>query len=118
MNGRILEIDKIKQIAKKNKIFLIEDAAQAFGVKHKNRFVGTFGDRNIFNFNYKVFTTGLGGFISTNNSKLAKIILSMRRHGFSDIQNIKNWDKYGGNFKFSDVHTAIGIVQLKSIIMI
>ena len=37
----------------------------------------------------------------------------MRRHGFSDIQNIKNWDKYGGNFKFSDVHAAIGIVQLK-----
>ena len=114
MNGRVLEIDKIKQIAKKNKIFLIEDAAQAFGVKYKNRFVGTFGDAGIFSTSItKVFTTGLGGFISTNNSKLAKIILSMRRHGFSDIQNIKNWDKYGGNFKFSDVHAAIGIVQLK-----
>ncbi len=114
MNGRVMEINKIKKIAKKNKIFLIEDAAQAFGVKYKNRFVGTFGDAGIFSTSItKVFTTGLGGFISTNNSRLAKIILSMRRHGFSDIQNIKNWDKYGGNFKFSDIHAAVGITQLK-----
>ena len=114
MNGRVIEIDKIKQIAKRNKIYLIEDAAQAFGVKYKNSFVGTFGDAGIFSTSItKVFTTGLGGFISTNNSRLAKVILSMRRHGFSDIQNIKNWNKYGGNFKFSDVHAAIGMVQLK-----
>lgn len=114
MNGRVMEINKIKQIAKKKRIFLIEDAAQAFGVKYKNKYVGTFGDAGIFSTSItKVFTTGLGGFISTNNSKLAKIILSMRRHGFSDIQNIKNWDKYGGNFKFSDIHAAIGIAQLK-----
>ena len=114
MNGRVIEIDKIKNIAKKNKVFLVEDAAQAFGVKYKNSFLGTFGDAGIFSTSItKNFTTGLGGFICTNNNKLAKIIFSMRRHGFSDIQNIKDWNNYGGNFKFSDVHAAIGISQLK-----
>ena len=114
MNGRVIEIDKIKKIAKKNKIFLVEDAAQAFGIKYKNSFLGTFGDAGIFSTSItKNFTTGLGGFICTNNTKLAKIIFSMRRHGFSDIQNIKDWNNYGGNFKFSDIHAAIGICQLK-----
>ena len=39
----------------------------------------------------------------------------MRRHGFSDIKNIRNWSKFGGNFKLSDIQCAIGIEQLKKL---
>ncbi len=38
----------------------------------------------------------------------------MRRHGFSDVQNIKNWNKYGGNFKITDLQSAIALIQLKN----
>ena len=38
----------------------------------------------------------------------------MRRHGFSDVQNIKNWNKYGGNFKITDLQSAMARIQLKN----
>lgn len=115
MNGRIANISKLKNICKKRNLFLVEDAAQAFGVKYKNKFLGTNGDIGIFSTSItKNFTSGLGGFLATNNSSLANKIYSMRRHGFSDVQNIKNWDKYGGNFKITDLQSAIARVQLKN----
>ena len=116
MNGRKIDLSKIKRICKRRGIFLIEDAAQSFGVKFKNKYLGTIGDAGIFSTSItKIFTTGLGGFICTNNNRLAKKIYEMRRHGFSDIKNIRNWSKFGGNFKLSDIQCAIGIEQLKKI---
>ena len=41
--GIVANVEKIKQICKKNKIFLIEDCAQAHGASIKNKKVGTFG---------------------------------------------------------------------------
>ncbi len=115
MNGRVADYSRIKKICKKKKIFLVEDAAQAFGVKYKNKFLGTNGDIGIFSTSItKNFTSGLGGFLATNNNSLAKKIYSMRRHGFSDVQNIKNWNKYGGNFKITDLQSAIALIQLKN----
>lgn len=115
MNGRVTDFSKIKKICKKKKLYLVEDAAQAFGVKYKNKFLGTNGDIGIFSTSItKNFTSGLGGFLATNNKSLAKKIYSMRRHGFSDVQNIKNWNKYGGNFKITDLQSAIALIQLKN----
>ena len=114
MNGRVMNYSKLKSICKRRKLFLVEDAAQAFGVKYKNKFLGTNGDIGIFSTSItKNFTSGLGGFLATNNSSLARKIYSMRRHGFSDVQNIKNWNKYGGNFKITDLQSAIARIQLK-----
>lgn len=115
MNGRVMDCSKLKKICKKRKLYLVEDAAQAFGVKYKNKFLGTNGDIGIFSTSItKNFTSGLGGFLATNNSSLAKKMYSMRRHGFSDVQNIKNWNKYGGNFKITDLQSAIALIQLKN----
>ena len=115
MNGRVADYTRIKKICKKKKLFLVEDAAQAFGVKYKKKFLGTNGDIGIFSTSItKNFTSGLGGFLATNNNYLAKKIYSMRRHGFSDVQNIKNWNKYGGNFKITDLQSAIALIQLKN----
>ena len=46
--GNIADWPKINKIAKKNRIRVIEDAAQAFGVKYKNSFMGTIGDIGVF----------------------------------------------------------------------
>ena len=116
MNGRSLDIHRLKKISSKNKIYLVEDAAQAFGTKYKGKFLGTYGDIGIYSTSItKTFTSGMGGFLSVKNTKLAKIIYSMRRHGFTDVQNIKNWNKYGGNFKISNLETSMARVQLKYI---
>ena len=116
MNGRSANIKKLKTICKKNKIFLVEDAAQAVGIKLKNKFLGTHGDIGIFSTSAtKMITTGLGGFLVTNNKKLAKKIYDMRRHGFSNIQNIDAWDKFGGNFQISSIQSVMGIEQLKTL---
>ena len=115
MNGRVTDFARLKRICKKRKLYLVEDAAQAFGVKYKKKFLGTNGDIGIFSTSItKNFTSGLGGFLATNKTSLAKKIYSMRRHGFSDVQNIKNWNKYGGNFKITDLQSAIALIQLKN----
>ena len=115
MNGRIIEIDKIKSICKKKNLFLVEDAAQALGVKYKNKFVGTFGDIGIFSMSItKLLSSGQGGFLVTNNDKIAKDLYMMSRHGYRDVRNIKAWNKYGGNFKISDLCSAVATTQLKS----
>ena len=66
-------MDKIMKICKRNKIFLIEDAAEVIGLKYKNKYCGSFGDISTFSFYAnKQLTTGEGGMISTNNLKLYK----------------------------------------------
>ncbi len=116
MNGRAANVYKLKKICQKRKIFLVEDSAQAVGIKMNKKYLGTFGDIGIFSTSAtKLLTTGLGGFLVTNNKKLAKKIFEMRRHGFSNIQNIRHWDKFGGNFQISSVQSAMGIEQLKTL---
>ena len=84
------------------------------GVKYKNKFVGTFGDIESFNVNYKTSFFRTGGFLVTNNDKIAKDLYMMSRHGYRDVRNIKAWNKYGGNFKISDLCSAVATTQLKS----
>ncbi len=116
MNGRSANIEQILKICKKNKIFLVEDAAQAMGIRYKKKFLGTYGDVGIFSTSAtKMMTTGLGGFLVTNNKNLAEKIFNMRRHGFTNIQNIRAWDKFGGNFQISSIQSVMGIEQLKTL---
>ena len=69
--GNACEIDKISKIAKKNKIFIIEDAAHSFLAKFKNKFLGTIGDIGVFSFHEtKNLVAGQGGCISVNNPSL------------------------------------------------
>ena len=71
-------------IAKRKKIFLIEDAAESIGAKINNRMVGTFGDMSIFSFaGNKVLTTGEGGCVVTNSKKyFSKLFLQIVKEFF------------------------------------
>ena len=65
------DMDKILKICKKNKILLIEDAAEVIGSTYKNKKCGSFGDISTFSFYAnKQITTGEGGMISTNSKSL------------------------------------------------
>ena len=81
--GRSCNMDRIMQIAKKYKLIVIEDAAQAFGAKFNNKMVGTFGTAGCFSLHplKSLGGAGDGGFVATNNKKLYEKIFRLRNHG-------------------------------------
>ena len=115
MNGRIGQINKIKEICKKKNLILIEDAAHAIGSYNRNKHAGNLGIAASFSFSMpKLITMGQGGAIITNNSHLAKKLRLYKNFGrkFSgeDVHN-----HLGYNFKITDMQSVLGLGQLKII---
>lgn len=114
MNGRKANMIEIKKIAKKKKLWLLEDAAQAYGVKYGKKYLGSIGDLSVFSMSMtKTVTSGQGGFIATNNNFLAKKIRLMRNQGAVNVNKIYKWANFGFNFKITDLQSAIAIIQIK-----
>ena len=106
--------DALKKIAKKHKLFLIEDSAEALGSEYKGKKCGSFGDAGVFAFYpNKQITTGEGGMVLTNNKKIADLCKSMSNQG-RKIENEK-WLEHvrlGYNYRLSEMNCAMGIAQL------
>src|SRR3989339_302595 len=67
--GNPCQMDKLAQIARKNRLHLIEDAAEAHGATFKNKIIGSFGVASSFSFfGNKTITTGEGGMITTDSA--------------------------------------------------
>lgn len=81
--GQPCKMDEINAIAKKHKLFVIEDAAQAVGAEYKGQKIGTLSDIATFSFfpTKNLGCAGDGGMIVTNNDKLATICKALRAHG-------------------------------------
>ena len=95
--GQPCNMESIMKIAKKNKIKVIEDCAQAHGSKYKNKFAGTFGDLGCFSF-YPTKILGAygdGGFIIAKNIKLFHKIKRLRFYG---IETINKKNKFFNNY--------------------
>ena len=113
--GYPIEIDKIKKICKKKKIYLIEDAAEMVGHEYKNKRCGYFGDISIFSFYAnKHITTGEGGMLLTNNKQFYKKIQSYKNLCFGKL-NRYNHDDIGWNYRFTNLQASLGISQLNRI---
>tara|TARA_Y100000590_G_scaffold464615_1_gene634500 strand:- start:842 stop:1972 length:1131 start_codon:yes stop_codon:yes gene_type:complete len=118
--GHACDMDKICKIAKRNKLKIIEDCAQAQGAKYKNKNVGSFGDMGCFSF-YPTKILGAygdGGFISTNSNKLCNKVKRLRFYGIeqNDKKN-KFYKKYysldhGINSRLDEIHSAILNIKL------
>lgn len=77
--GYPCDLDSIMDIANRRRIAVIEDSCLAFGSKYKGKAVGTFGKAAYFSFQWnKLYTTGIGGMVLTNDSELAEKIESLR----------------------------------------
>ena len=115
--GLPVNMDKILNVAKKNKIIVIEDAAEVIGLKYKDKICGSFGDLSIFSFYAnKHITTGEGGMICTNNRKLYEKCKSLRNLSFSkSYYNRFNHDDLGWNYRMTNLQAALGCGQLKNI---
>ena len=128
--GNAVNLEKVKRIAQKYKLWIIEDACHApggyfidsAGAKQKCG-NGNFADLAIFSFHpVKHIACGEGGMITTNNETLYKRLLSLRTHGITKnpeqmIENHGGWymemQELGYNYRMPDVLCALGISQLK-----
>ena len=122
------EMDKVVRLAKEFNLFVIEDCAQAHGggikINQKFNSVGSFGDVAAWSFcTDKIISTGgEGGMVTTNNKKLWELMWSFKDHG-KDYKKVLNkgnqigfkWlhDKFGSNFRMTEMQAAIGRKQLR-----
>jgi dTDP-4-amino-4,6-dideoxygalactose transaminase len=117
--GNPCKMDLILEIARENGLFVIEDAACAFGSKYRDKCVGTFGDIGCFSFHArKGITTGEGGMVVTENDDIAKTIRKISMFGVEPAYNRKTIPSFkvvGYNYKMSDIAASIGIAQLKKL---
>jgi dTDP-4-amino-4,6-dideoxygalactose transaminase len=111
LNGRTCRMDKIMDIASKNKLMVVEDAAQALGSRFKGKHAGTFGDAGVFSFfPAKVLgCLGDGGGVITNDSGLYEKIYRLHDHGRDTEGNIKSW---GRNSRLDNLQAAILNIKL------
>ena len=116
--GNCSEIDKIRQFARKKKIYLVEDNCESLGSIYKGKNLGTFGDFSSFSFYYShQLTSGEGGMVVCNNKFDYKILQSLRAHGWdreiSKKKNTFNFVNQGFNLRPLDISASIAISQLK-----
>lgn len=115
--GKPVEITKIKEIAKKHDLLLIQDASHAFGSAIDGQKIGTFADITIFSFHaIKPLTTGEGGCVVTDDEAFAKRLRLFRSHGMVKKQLwSSDMVSLGHNFRMTEFAAALGHSQLKRI---
>ena len=118
--GNPVDMLKIKLLAKKHKLFLLEDCALALGAKIGKKHVGLIGDAGFFSFYpVKHITTAEGGMIILNSNKFSKLLRKKKAFGYDKsldqrtYPGLYNVDQLGFNYRMSELHAAIGVVQLK-----
>lgn len=121
--GNPVELTKLRNFCKQKKIILFEDNCESLGAKIDDKYTGTFGLLSTcsFFFSHHISTIE-GGIIMTNNTSLAKVIKSVRAHGWTrDIINQKtkkveyNFIYPGLNVRPTEINAAIGLEQLKKL---
>lgn len=110
--GQPADMDAIIDIAKRHKLFIIEDAAQAHGAKYKGRKVSALGDCACFSFfpGKNLGAYGDGGAVVTNSDELAGRIRMFANHGRTDKYN---HEFEGVNSRLDGLQAAILDVKLK-----
>lgn len=109
--GKPAEMDSILAIAKKHKLFVIEDAAEAHGAEYKGRKIGTIGDMAAFSlYAAHIVTTIEGGIVTTNNPDMGEILRSLRNHGM-----VKKFifQRVGFSAKMNEIEAAVGLGNIK-----
>lgn len=113
--GNPPDMAKIYALAKKHKLLVIEDGAQALGASYGNKKIGASGaDMVTFSFHpVKSITTGEGGAILTNNKVFYQRLLHFRSHGITkDEKGFNVMTELGYNYRLPDINAALGASQL------
>jgi len=124
--GQPVEIDRINEIAQKNNLIVIQDAAHSLGAEYDGRKVGALADMTMFSFHpVKHITTGEGGVIVTNDEEYYNKLVLFRSHGVTRNpelmrQNDGPWYyemiDLGYNYRMTDLQAALGISQMDKLV--
>lgn len=121
--GLCADLDPILDVARKHRLWVVEDAACALGSRYRGRHAGTFGEMGCFSFHpRKSVTTGEGGMITTSREELDRASRSLRDHGASrsDLARheeagaflLSDYDRLGFNYRLTDIQGALGCAQM------
>lgn len=115
LNGRGKYLPQFEAFCSERGLFLIEDAAQAFGSRTDGRCHGTFGHIGSYSFSpHKIITTGQGGALVTSDQAIYEKIEKLK--DFGRMQGGADYhDSFGINAKFTDIQAVIGIEQIKKL---
>jgi dTDP-4-amino-4,6-dideoxygalactose transaminase len=122
--GYPCDMESIMSIARRRRLYVVEDAAHAPGAEYQGEKCGTIGTLGCFSFfSNKNIVTGEGGLVFTRNKNLAEKVRTMRSHGMKSL----SWDKYRGrllsydierlgyNYRTTEIQSALGLVQLRKL---
>lgn len=136
--GKPAAMDAINRIAKKHRLYVIEDAAEAHGAEYKGRSVGGLGDMAAYStYIAHIITTIEGGIVTTDRADFAEVLRSLRSHGRackckvcvlntgadaycdkrfkygegSDIRFV--FERIGYSCKMNELEAAVGIGSMK-----
>jgi dTDP-4-amino-4,6-dideoxygalactose transaminase len=122
MLGLPSKMDELREIARRHKLVIIEDTAQAFGGKYHGQYLGTLGDIGCISLDaYKVIGTGEGGLLLTNNEWMYT-----RAQSYHDAAACWRPDRFarerksgelfcGENYRMPELCAAVGIAQLRKL---
>lgn len=123
--GQSVDMDKLKSIADKHGLIIIEDAAHALGSEYKGNKVGKQADMVMFSFHpVKPITTAEGGMVTTNNEEFYNKMKRFRSHGIERnpdymVESHGPWYyeqlELGYNYRLTDVQSALGTSQMNKL---
>jgi perosamine synthetase len=112
--GHPAEMNALRAIARRRGLFLLEDAAQAHGACFGGKPVGSLGDAGTFSFfGGKLVTSGEGGIVVTDDTRLAEVASRLRNHGHDPARRY-HVTQLGFNYRLTNVAAAIGLAQLEN----
>ncbi len=109
--GHPADMDPLREFAEKEDLLLFEDACQAHGAAYKKKKIGSLADAACFSFfpSKNMTVCGDGGMITTDDPILAEKAAMLRDHG---RKGKYLHEQLGFNFRLSELHAALGRVQL------
>jgi len=114
--GLPCDMPTILQLASEFGLFVIEDACEALGAKIAGRSAGSMSHAAAFAFYpNKQMTTGEGGMVVTDDSRVAEFCRALRNQGRDSSASWLRHEYLGFNYRLSEIHCALGIAQLERI---
>jgi dTDP-4-amino-4,6-dideoxygalactose transaminase len=114
--GQMADMEAILELASRYHLPVIEDAACALGATLNGRQAGTWGVMGCFSFHpRKAITTGEGGIITSNDSKLVRRLRALRNHGQDPEASSPDFIMPGLNYRMTEFQAALGLSQMRKL---
>jgi dTDP-4-amino-4,6-dideoxygalactose transaminase len=119
MLGNPCDMDRIRKIADKHNLFILEDSCQAAGASYKGKKIGTIGHIGAFSLNlFKTINSGDGGLVVTNDQKLYEAAFAVHDQGHKPNRfgvEVGSRNILGLNFRMNEITGAVSLAQLRKL---